>query len=126
MSKPSVRICADCRHCTLQRQLLILEVEKCAHPRAVDVVTGKAVWDARQLRTPGSRLCGPGGRLWAAKDALDVLRGDAPVLHPSDAPRYWTDSVSLGSDVLRVYPDKTQAPDILTVVEPLAPRRSKA
>lgn len=90
MNKPAVRICADCRHCVMQRQLFILQVEKCAHPRAVDVVTGKAVWDARQLRTPGSRLCGPGGRLWAAK---------APPV---------------------------AAIDILAVVEPLAPRRSKA
>ena len=88
--KPAVRICADCQHCTVQRQLLVLTVERCAHPRAVDVVTGKAVWDARQLRTPGSRLCGPGGRLWAAK---------APPATPID---------------------------ILTIVEPLAPRRAKA
>lgn len=115
MNKPAVRICADCRHCTLQRQLLILEVEKCAHPRAVDVVTGKAVWDARQLRTPGSRLCGPGGRLWASKAQADLYDpakpfGDGKFAGPLNA------QAARMSDPI----------DILTVVEPLAPRRSKA
>ena len=73
------RICADCRHCTLQRQLFILQVEKCSHPRAVDVVTGKAVWDARQLRDPGSRLCGAAGRLWEAQEATSAPTPATPV-----------------------------------------------
>ena len=57
------RICADCRHCEPRRSLFILVEEYCRHPKAVDLVTGKAVWRARQLRDPGSRLCGAAGRL---------------------------------------------------------------
>ena len=63
------RICADCRHCEPRRTLFILTEEYCQHPRAVDLVTGKAVWRARQLRDPGSRLCGAAGRLWEAQEA---------------------------------------------------------
>ena len=65
----SPRICADCRHCEQRRTLIILTEEYCANPKAVDLVTGKAVWRARQLRDPGSRLCGASGRLWEAKEA---------------------------------------------------------
>lgn len=63
------RICADCRHCEVRRALFILSEEYCRHPRAVDLVTGKAVWRARQLRDPGSRLCGAAGGLWEAQEA---------------------------------------------------------
>lgn len=64
--KPAVRICASCKHCTQHRVMFIIPAERCAHPRAVDIVTGKPVWDARTMRSPGSRLCGPAGRLWEA------------------------------------------------------------
>lgn len=73
MTTRNPRICADCRHCEPRRTLLILTEEYCRHPRAVDLVTGKAVWRARQLRDPGSRLCGAAGRLWEAQEAASAV-----------------------------------------------------
>lgn len=81
--KPSVRICADCQHCAVKRTMLFIRTEYCQHPRAVDVVTGMPVWQSRQMRDVGSRLCGPTGRLWAAKVGnlcdQSTLRGPDPV-----------------------------------------------
>lgn len=81
--KPTVRICSDCQHCATKRTMLVLRTEYCQHPRAVDVVTGMPVWQARQMRDPGSRLCGPTGRLWAAKTGnlcdQSSMRGPDPV-----------------------------------------------
>jgi hypothetical protein len=83
--KPTVRICADCQHCAIQRQMLIIRTEMCQHPRAVDLVTGMPVWPARQMRDPGSRLCGPGGRLWAAKTGSLVDQSSMrPLADPVD------------------------------------------
>jgi len=79
--KPTVRICADCQHCATQRTLLFIPTEYCQQPRAVDLVTGKPVWPARQMRDPGSRLCGPGGRLWAARAGSLV---DQSSMRPAD------------------------------------------
>lgn len=82
--KPSVRICADCQHCAVKRSLLVLRTEYCQHPRAVDVVTGMPVWQARQMRDPGSRLCGPSGRLWAAKAGSLVDQSSMRAADPVD------------------------------------------
>ncbi len=83
MTARNPRICADCRHCEQRRTLLVLTEEYCSHPKAVDLVTGKAVWRARQLRDPGSRLCGASGRLWEAKEAFATTPREWATLTPA-------------------------------------------
>lgn len=87
MTARNPRICADCRHCEQRRTLFILTEEYCANPKAVDLVTGKAVWRARQLRDPGSRLCGASGRLWEAKGLRPVPSEEGPLFY-GDAGRH--------------------------------------
>lgn len=80
-----IRICADCRHCTSRREFFLIPTEFCSHPRAVDIVTGRAWQRCIELRHQKSRLCGERGRLWEPVDVIEAPR-DEPLGEVSPIP----------------------------------------
>ncbi|WAL80996.1 hypothetical protein OYT13_15985 [Pandoraea sp. XJJ-1] len=65
----SVRYCKDCKHYIEPRGLdrLTGMYGFCAHPKALDKVTGDATLRGGEVRMNES-LCGPDGTLWVSID----------------------------------------------------------
>ncbi len=84
-SSKLIRICADCRHCTSRREFFLIPTEFCSHPRAVDIVTGRAWQRCVELRHQKSRLCGERGRLWEPVN----------VVEPPQPPATWSETTEV-------------------------------